>query len=216
MQFRNRVDAGEQLAREIEKKDPSHAVVLCIPRGGAVVGDMVAGRLNCPLDIIVPRKIGSPVNPEVALGAVAQDGTTYLNGELVSLLGIAQEDIEEIIDREVREIERRMTGYRGSPDYSDYSEKTLILVDDGAATGYTMLAAARFARDTLKPARLYIAIPVAPPDTLELFREESDEVICLHSTDDFYAVGQFYIDFEQTTDNEVISILKKHAKGLNR
>ncbi|MCL5057535.1 MAG: phosphoribosyltransferase [Actinobacteria bacterium] len=213
MQFRDRADAGEQLAREIEKREPSNAVVLCIPRGGVVVGERVARSLGAPLDIIVPRKIGSPVNPEVALGAVAQDGSTFLNEEMISLLGIDMDDIEEIIDREVSEIERRMTGYRGSARYPNYRKNTLILVDDGAATGYTMLAAARFVRGSLNSARLMIALPVAPPDTLVLFAQESDEVVCLYSPEEFYAVGQFYHDFDQTSDEEVLAILKRHGPG---
>ncbi|KJS67567.1 MAG: phosphoribosyltransferase [Peptococcaceae bacterium BICA1-7] len=211
--FRNRDDAGDRLAREIEIKNPSSAVVLCIPRGGVVVGERVSRSLGVPLDIIVPRKIGSPVNQEVALGAVAQDGSTYLNGEMIALLGIENDDIEEIIDREVREIERRMTGYRGSAQYPDFSANTLILVDDGAATGYTMLAAARFVRGSLNPASLMIALPVAPPDTLDLFARECDQVVCLYYPEEFYSVGQFYDDFDQTSDEEVLAILKGHRAG---
>ena len=211
MLFRDRVDAGEQLAREIENKNPSNAVVLCIPRGGVVLGERVARRLGVPLDIIVPRKIGSPINPEVAVGAVAQDGSTYLKEELLSLMGVKRDDIQGIIDREVSEIERRMTGYRGSARYPDFSGNTLILVDDGAATGYTMLAAARFVKGSLNPDRLMIALPVAPQDTLDLFDRESDEVVCLNSPEEFYAVGQFYAEFDQTTDGEVLTILNKFS-----
>lgn len=216
MQFSDRIEAGEYLAQEIEKKQISQATLLCIPRGGVVVGERIASRLGIPLDIVVPRKIGSPLNREVALGAVAQDGSTFLNEELITMLGIAGDDIEDIIDREIMEIKRRMTQYRGSYQYPDYTGHTIILVDDGAATGYTMLAAAGFVRETLKPDRLIIALPVAPPDLLELFKIESDEVIFLHAPEDFQAVGQFYRNFEQTTDGEVLAILQNYGPGSNK
>lgn len=210
MLFRDREDAGLKLADEIIKKKPSNPVILCIPRGGVVVGVKVAEKIHAPLDLIIPRKIGSPENPEVAVGAVAQDGSTFLNEELVSLIGIERSTLKEIIESEVKEIERRMTKYRGSAIYPEFKKNTLIIVDDGAATGYTMLAAARFARETLAPARLVLAVPVAPPDTLELFKKEADEVVCLNSPEPFYAVGQFYIDFDQTEDREVLSILERY------
>lgn len=213
MKFKDRADAGRQLAAGLKKQNPVDAVVLCIPRGGVVVGAEVAAGLRVPLDLVVPRKIGAPSNPEVAVGAVAQDGSTFLDERMISILGISRETLEEIIDGEVREIERRMTGYRGSPDYPDFKNKTLILADDGAATGYTMLAAAEFARKSLKPRRLIIAVPVAPPDTLELFSQVADEVVCLLSTPDFYAVGQFYRDFGQTEDPEVLAILERSKKS---
>ncbi|MFZ5634214.1 MAG: phosphoribosyltransferase [Bacillota bacterium] len=216
MRFTDRSDAGARLAAKLKKLSLPDAVVLCIPRGGVVVGDVVAEELNASLDLIVPRKIGAPLNPEMAVGAVAQDGSTYLNERLVSLLGINKKDLDELIESEVREIDRRMTSYRGSTDYPDFKNNSLILVDDGAATGYTMLAAARFARNTLHPARLVIAVPVAPPDTLELFGEVADEVVCLHAPENFYAVGQFFLDFNQTGDREVLSILARHKGKKNR
>lgn len=208
--FRDRVDAGKKLAAELKKIDPADAVILCIPRGGVVIGGEIAGELDAPLDIVVPRKVGAPSNPEMAVGAVAQDGSAYLNERLVSMLGITREDLQGLIEKEVKEIERRMTGYRGSTEYPDFKKNTLILVDDGAATGYTMLAAAEFARKELKPSRLVIAVPVAPPDTLELFGQVADELVCLSAPEEFYAVGQFFRDFSQTTDREVLSILERH------
>ncbi len=213
--FRDRVDAGRKLAAELKKINPAGAVVLCIPRGGAVVGAEVAGEIGASLDLIVPRKIGAPFNPEAAIGAVAQDGTTYLNERQIARIGIKKEVLEGLIEKEVREIKRRMTGYRGNTDYPDFRENTLILVDDGAATGYTMLAAAEYVKKALKPRRLIIAVPVSPPDTLDLFGRVADQVVCLHAPDDFYAVGQFYLNFGQTTDKEVISILEKFGKKGN-
>ncbi|MFZ5649104.1 MAG: phosphoribosyltransferase [Bacillota bacterium] len=210
MKFKDRADAGSKLAEVLKKLNPSDAVILSIPRGGVVVGAEVSDALGVPLDIIVPRKIGAPINPEMAVGAVAQDGSTFIDDRMISLLGISEDVLEDIIDSEVREISRRMTDYRGSDRYPDFKNNTLVIVDDGAATGYTMLAAARFTRRTLRPAGIIIAVPVAPPDTLELFRQEADEVVCLSSPDEFYAVGQFYSDFSQTTDREVLSILEKY------
>ena len=207
--FKDRMDAGHRLADEVKKLNPQNPVVLCIPRGGVVVGNRVAQKLAAPLDVIIPRKIGLPLNSEVAIGAVAQDGTTYFDERYISFLGIEKDQLDELIEKEIREIERRMSGYRGSTDYPDYRGKTIILIDDGAATGYTMLAAAKFARKTLSPGRLLIAVPVAPQDTLEHFGEVSDEVVCLHAPNDFYAVGQFYCNFSQTTDKEVLSILSR-------
>lgn len=210
--FENRADAGRRLLAGLKKIKLTDAVIMCIPRGGVVVGAELARDLDAPMDLVAPRKIGAPANPEMAVGAVAQDGSTYLNERLVDMLGIARGDLDGLIEKEVKEIERRMTGYRGSTEYPDYKKNTIILVDDGAATGYTMLAAAEFARKELKPARLVIAVPVAPPDTLELFAQVADEVVCLLSAADFYAVGQFYRDFSQTTDREVLSILDKYMK----
>jgi len=209
MIFKDREDAGSHLAEEIKKLSIEDAVVLCIPRGGVVVGAKVADELGTPLDLVVPRKIGSPLNPEVAVGAVAQDGSTFINRKLISFLGISDAVLEEMIEKEVREISRRITGYRGIAQYPDFSKKTIVLVDDGAATGYTMLAAARFARKTLRPKLLIIAVPVAPPETLKLFEKEAHKVICLESPEEFYAVGQFYTDFSQASDSEVLLILKK-------
>ncbi|MFZ5649517.1 MAG: phosphoribosyltransferase [Bacillota bacterium] len=208
--FKNRKEAGLRLAAEIKRLKPENAVVLCIPRGGAVVGAEVAEALGAPLDLIVPRKIGAPVNPEMAVGAVAQDGSTFMDDRMVSLMGIGRGALQDIIDREVGEISRRMADYRGSDRYPDFKNNTLVIVDDGAATGYTMLAAARFAKRSLNPAGIIIAVPVAPPDTLDLFRQEAGEVVCLAAPGEFYAVGQFYSDFSQTSDSEVLTILKKH------
>lgn len=211
--FSDRSEAGHRLAGEFKKLNLPNPVVLCIPRGGVVVGAAVAEELGYPLDLVVPRKIGAPLNPEVAVGAVAQDGSTFINEGYVSLYGMDDGILERLIKREIREIDRRMTSYRGSTEYPDYSNNSLILVDDGAATGYTMMAAARFARKALSPARLVIAVPVAPPDTLEQFAREADQVVCLSAPEQFLAVGQFYRDFRQTEDSEVLSIMKRFGHG---
>lgn len=210
--FKDRADAGRKLAASLKRLNPADPVVICVPRGGVVVGAGVAEELGAPIDLVAPRKIGAPDNPEVAIGAVAQDGSTYLDGKMVDFLGLDSKTLDRLIEKEVREIERRITGYRGSAEYPDYSGNTLILVDDGVATGYTMLAAAKFARKTLNPGRLIIAIPVSPPETLELFGKVADDVVCLESPANFKAVGQFYLDFSQTTDREVLFLLSVAKK----
>lgn len=212
MIYRDRTDAGLKLAEEIKKMMPVDAVVLCIPRGGVVVGAQIAKALNTSLDIIVPKKIGAPNNQEIAIGAVAQDGSTYLNEKLIPALGIKEGHMKSLVKKGVKEIERRMKKYRGSTDYPDFSKSTLIIVDDGAATGYTMLAAAEFAGKSLKSAKTIIAVPVAPPEVLELFRKFADVVVCPYSPEQFYAVGQFYFDFCQTTDREVVSLLESYRR----
>lgn len=210
MIYKDRVDAGVKLAEEIKKLMLADVVVLCIPRGGVVVGAQIAKGLNAPLDIVVPKKIGNPANQEIAIGAVAQDGSTYLNEQLIPALGIKDEHLLSLVKEGVEEIERRMNKYRGSTDYPDFGKSTLVIVDDGAATGYTMLAAAEFIRKSLKSTKTVIAVPVAPPEVLDLFENFADVVVCPYSPQQFHAVGQFYFDFCQTTDREVMSLLKAY------
>ncbi|HAP93360.1 MAG TPA: phosphoribosyltransferase [Desulfotomaculum sp.] len=207
--FRNRVEAGRKLAEAMQDRSYKDGVVLAIPRGGVVVGAQVARSLKTPLDLVIPRKIGAPHNPEAAVGAVAQDGTTIFNHQVLSILGIGKEDLQGVVEEQVEEIHRRMKMYRGREDYPSYDNKQVILVDDGIATGYTVLAALRSVKNMFKLKELILAIPVAPPDTLNMLRTEVDRVVCLLTPPDFYAVGQFYVDFPQTTDEEVISLLRE-------
>jgi predicted phosphoribosyltransferase len=205
MQFRDRKEAGQRLAASLMGLErPVH--VLAIPRGGVVVGAEVARVLGASLDVIVPRKLRAPDNPELAIGAVAHDGTVYLDPGLEGFLGS-----EDYLRTEVRiqqeEIARRMVVYRGSQAYSDLAGFTVCVVDDGLATGSTMIAALRAVR-RMGCRRLVAAIPVAPPEAVRKLRDEADEVICLHVPYAFYAVGQFYDDFAQTTDDEVVAILR--------
>ena len=170
----------------------------------------VAAALNAPLDVIVPRKIGAPFNPELAVGAVAPDGTIFYDEALISYAGIDRQDLEQQAARELQEIGRRLSVYQGArsggPQAPEYRGRTVILVDDGIATGYTVQAALLSLRQQ-KPGRLVLAAPVAPPDSLARLRPDADEIICLLVPEDFYAVGQFYQDFHQTTDQEVIAAL---------
>jgi len=205
--FKNRAAAGRRLAERLAGEDLPNGLVLGIPRGGVVVAAAIARALGLPLDIIVPRKIGAPRNPEVAVGAVTQDGTAIYNDSLLRRMHLEPGDLEPQVEREIREIERRMTLYRGSRVPPDLAGRTVVLVDDGIATGYTVLAALRSLRGA-GAHKIVLAVPVAPLETLEQLSPEVDRIICLESPEDFYAVGQFYLDFRQTTDQEVIDLLR--------
>lgn len=207
--FLNRKDAGRKLAAALRKTKIDNPFVIAIPRGGVVVGAEIARQLDVKLDIVVPRKIGSPYNPEVAIGAVAQDGRTYLDDWYIKHGHLQEEELNNLVGKEVKEIERRMARYRGSTKYPDLTGKTIVLVDDGAATGYTMMAAAEFVNNSLNPGKVIIALPVAPDDTLRLFQTVADEIVCLCCPGNFQSVGQFYSDFSQTSDEEVMSVLNR-------
>jgi len=206
--FRDRVEAGTKLAKELQAYKRENPVVLAIPRGGVVVGYEVARELGAPLDIVIPRKIPSPHNPELGVGAVAQDGTVIINQQIKEYLNVSDEYIQEEAERQIREIERRMRTYRGDREPFPVKDRVVILVDDGIATGVTMRAAIRSLRKQT-PRKIVVAVPVAPPRTIKKIEEEADEVVCLLAYEPFEAVGQFYMDFRQTTDSEVINLLQK-------
>lgn len=214
--FLNRRDAGQQLAAEIQHKlilntatsAQNNIVVLGIPRGGVPVAEQVAHALHAPLDVFITRKIGAPSNRELALGAVASDGTVFLDPQLISALHISHRTIERERDAQLHEIQRRIALYRGGKPPLSVRDKTVILVDDGIATGATTIAALR-ALGHQHPARLILAVPVAPPQVIPQLRAECDELVVLHTPDPFMAVGYFYADFEQVTDEQVVEILKQ-------
>jgi putative phosphoribosyl transferase len=202
------------IKKEEERKD---SIVLGIPRGGVIVGDIIARRLSCEFDIIIPRKLRAPHSEELAIGAVMEDGTTYLNDTLVRELKVSQEYIEKEKAYQIQEIKRRSSLYRNSQDrYKLRNNKYVILADDGAATGATVVAAARWIKKknitTNNPKRLIIAIPVAPKETLNLLKNEADhvEVITSPSTYNFKSVGQYYQNFEPVTDEQVIDVMKRN------
>jgi predicted phosphoribosyltransferase len=207
MIFANRVEAGQRLASELEEYAESDAIVLAIPRGGVVVGFEVAQKLNLNLDIVVPRKIGAPHNPELAIGAVTEDGTIMLNHNLVQYLGISNDYIERVSDQQRSEIKRRLKRYRGDRPYPRLAQRIAIVVDDGIATGATIKAALTSIRKQ-NPSLLVVAIPVAPPSIIEDLRKAADRVICLSIPEFFSAVGQFYRNFQQTGDEEVKQLLR--------
>ncbi|MEW6572298.1 MAG: phosphoribosyltransferase [Bacillota bacterium] len=206
--FTDRVDAGRRLAERLAGRELPQGLVLAIPRGGVVVGAEIARALSLTLDIIIPRKIGAPYNPELAIGAVTQDGTAIFNEELLRHFSIKDETKAQLVAHAVAEINRRMRLYRGDKPLLSWRNRTIILVDDGIATGFTVTAALRSLRKA-DPKKIILAVPVAPPDTLENLRPEVDELICLLVPELFMAVGQFYYHFDQTSDQEVISLLKE-------
>jgi len=216
MLFRDRVDAGRRLASRVaEVVEGGGCVVLAIPRGGVVVGFEVARVLNCSLDVVVPRKIGAPYQPELAVGAVAEDGSLLIEEDIANLVGASRGYIAEAAEREVEEIKRRVAKYRGGNPPVDVKGKTVVIVDDGIATGATVRAAMKYVRK-LGADRVLVAVPVAPPETVEKIKREADEVICLYTPSDFYAIGQFYDNFEQTTDDEVVKLLNLARREYNQ
>jgi predicted phosphoribosyltransferase len=203
--LRDRQEAGEKLAERCTGYRGSRPLVLAIPRGGVVVGAVVAAALDGELDVVVARKIGAPHHPEFAIGAVTESGTVLLDE--VPGMTIDPDYVRRQADAQRREIARRTRYYRqGRPRLSAAGRVTLV-VDDGIATGLTMRAALKSIAHE-KPARLVLAVPVAPPEALPELAPYVDELVCLHSPDPFYAVGQWYGNFEQTSDAEVMAILK--------
>jgi putative phosphoribosyl transferase len=213
--FANRIDAGKRLTSELENLIGKNAIVLAIPRGGVVVGNEISKALNLPLDVIIPRKIGAPDNPELAIGAMTEDGTIILDKQLVSHLGVSQDYIRAESERQKNEIERRLRLYRGAEPYPNLRGKDVIIVDDGIATGSTMKAALASVKNR-GAKKVIVAVPVGPPSTIDELKNQADEVICPYTPEYFQALGQFYVDFEQTTDEEVIQLLKQSKHRISR
>ncbi len=210
--FENRVEAGKKLASALQKAEKK-AIVLAIPRGGVVVGYEIAHALNIPLDVIITRKIGAPGNPELAIGAVAEDGTYLLDKSTVEMLRVPQDYIEGEVENQKMEIKRRLKRYRGNAPTPQLSNREIIVVDDGVATGSTLKAALRYLRK-IGAKNLIVAIPVGPPDTVKELRQMADQVICLLTPEPFYAIGEFYRDFAQTEDEEVINLLQRNRDEM--
>jgi putative phosphoribosyl transferase len=211
MLFRDRTEAGRRLAAELARyRDRPDVLVLALPRGGVPVGHEVARALHALLDVFIVRKLGVPGHEELAMGAIASGGVRVLNQDLVRELGIPDEIIGRVADSEQRELERRERLYRGERPPADVSGKTVILVDDGLATGSTMRAAVAALR-RLGPARIVVAVPTAATQTCDEFRNEVDEIVCAVTPQPFYAVGLWYEDFPQTSDEEVRELLERAA-----
>lgn len=213
MMFHDRREAGRQLAAALMVYKDRRPFVLAIPRGGIVVGYEVAVALDAPLDVVVPRKLRAPYNPELAIGAVAHDGSIYLDSPLMGHLDVSEDYLKDETGLQLAEIHRRMQLYRGDRPPPVLQETAAIVVDDGIATGSTMIAALRATR-AVRPAAIVAAIPVAPAEGVSSLRREADDVICLFTPAVFYAVGQFYVDFSQTTDDEVIGLLRRREAEL--
>ncbi|MES2467935.1 MAG: phosphoribosyltransferase [Verrucomicrobiota bacterium] len=209
--FRDRVHAGQLLAGELmQYADREDVIVLGLPRGGVPVACEVAKKLHAPVDVLVVRKLGMPGWEELAMGAIASGGVRVLNQDVVRSAGITQAAIEAAVTRESRELQRRELAYRGHTGVPEIEDKTVILVDDGIATGSTVKAAVQALRQQ-EPARIIIAVPTAAPDACAMLEPMVDELVVLLQPDEFRAVGQWYEDFSQTTDAEVTQWLAKAA-----
>ena len=204
--FRNRTDAGSRLATLLEERDVDADIVLAVPRGGLPIGRAVADALDVPLDVVAARKIGAPSNPELAIGAVASDGTVWLNDSIIDSLGVSDEYVERKREEEAEVAVDKLERYRRDRPPLDLDGKVVLVVDDGVATGATTIACLRQVRDA-GAKRTILAVPVAPPDTLLKLEGEADEVVCVETPQYFGAVGAFYDDFGQVSDAEAMSYL---------
>lgn len=211
--YRDRTDAGRQLAAELLQRGYGRGdeIVLALPRGGVPVGYEVARRLQAPLDVFIVRKLGVPGHEELAMGAIASGGERVINHDVVQMLRIPREVIDRVAAAEQIEVERRERDYRGDRPAPDVSGKTVLIVDDGLATGSTMRAAAMALRKR-DPARVVVAVPVAAADTCQAISELVDDVICAMTPEPFQAVGLWYEDFLQTSDEEVRRLLREEVR----
>jgi putative phosphoribosyl transferase len=214
--FRDRTDAAKQLAERLYwlkneiQESKSSVVIVAVPRGGVVIGNIIASQLGAKLDLVVSRKIGAPFNPELAIGAVMPDGSYFLN-DVAEMMNVSQDYIESQIEKEVKEIDRRLIEFRGNREYyNKLEDKIVVLVDDGIATGATILASAKWIKDKHNCKQLIIAVPLAPRDILEDLNRAADKVIVLYTPEPFGAVGRFYNDFNQVSDDEVKEMMKKY------
>ena len=213
--FADRLDAGQQLAAQLASyADRADVLVLGLPRGGVPIAYEIAKALHLPLDICLVRKLGVPKQPELAMGAIASGGIMVLNQEVLRSFHIPDSVVQEVAAVEQQELERREQVYRGDRPMPEVSDRTVILADDGIATGSTLRAAVAILREQ-EPERIVVAVPVAPPASCEQLKTVVDELICLVTPDRLYSIGQWYQDFSQTTDAEVCQLLEQ-AGSLNR
>jgi predicted phosphoribosyltransferase len=210
--FEDRREAGRALAARLRTyAGRPDVVVLALPRGGVPVAFPVAEALDAPLDLFLVRKLGTPGHRELAMGAIASGGVRVLNDEVVNWYGISPEAIDAVAREEERELMRREAAYREDRDGVPLEGRVVILIDDGLATGSTMMAAVKAVRQR-NPARVIVAVPVGAPDTCEALSTVADEVVCMRTPEPFSAVGQWYLDFDQTSDEEVRQLLRAHAR----
>jgi putative phosphoribosyl transferase len=206
--FASRTDAGQQLAQMLTRYRSQNPFVLALPRGGVVVGYEVARRLCAPLDVLIVRKLGVPIQPELAFGAIAEGGEKVIDPRTVSYVGLCQEEIERVIATEKEEITRRLLRYRQGRPLPDLTGLTVILVDDGLATGLTAQAAVRALR-ARNPAQIVLAVPVASREAAQILLKEVDNFVSLENPSSFWAVGYWYEDFSPVSDNEVMALLER-------
>jgi putative phosphoribosyl transferase len=213
-QFRDRRDAGRKLAQKlVHYAGRSDVIVLALPRGGVPVAYEVARALSTPLDILVVRKLGLPGQDELAIGAIAPGGIRVLNEDIIHSLNIPEEVINRVAQRELQELQRRERDYRGDRPAPEVRDRTVILIDDGLATGASMRAAIAGLR-ARHAARIVVAVPTAARETCEVFRFEVDEIVCSITPEPFYGVGRSYDDFSQTTDDEVRALFEEANRQL--
>ncbi len=210
MLFLNRTEAGQRLAKALIRYKSLHPVVLALPRGGVPVAAEVAAALDAPLDLVLVRKIGVPMQPELAMGAIT-DGKQPMvvrNSEIIESCGVSEQEFDAVANEELAEIERRRRRYIGDRARAEVIGQVVIIIDDGIATGATTLAAIQAVRSR-RPKELVLAVPVAPLDTVKKLRSEVDAIVCLETPEDMGAIGYFYRDFHQIGDEEVIAALKR-------
>jgi len=209
MNFKNRQDAGQKLAQKLKEfKGQKNALLLALPRGGVVVAFEIAKELNLPLDLVVPRKIGAPFNEEYAIGAITESGEGIFDQEAIASLNVTKDYLDKEVATEKKEAQRRLKTYRQNQPPLNLKNKTVIIVDDGIATGLTMRAAIKSAKEK-KAKKIIVAVPVTARDSLKTIEKEADKVICLDAPLFFGAVGAFYENFDQTEDQEVIDLMQK-------
>jgi putative phosphoribosyl transferase len=210
MPFRDRSDAGRKLAAALARYKDQQPVILALPRGGVPVAAEVAAALNAPLDLILVRKIGVPIQPELAMGAIVDGQTPIIvrNEDIIRLASIDEAEFKAVCDSEIAEIDRRRARYLGSRERVDVAGRTAIVIDDGVATGATTRAALRATR-MRHPKRLVLAVPVAPTESLDELRHDADDVVCLEDHESFGAIGFYYSNFRQISDDEVIEMLER-------
>ncbi|GAA0377427.1 hypothetical protein GCM10010319_64980 [Streptomyces blastmyceticus] len=210
MRFRDRVDAGRRLAERLGHLRAEDTVVLGLPRGGVPVAFEVARALAAPLDVILVRKLGVPSHSELGFGAIGEDGVRVVHDDIVRMSRVDEDDLADVQRREEAELARQARRFRGGRERIPLAGRTAVVVDDGVATGATAAAACRVAR-AQDAARVVLAVPVAPPDAAEELRAEVDELVCLSVPSVFFAVGEWYQDFSQTTDEEVVDLLRRSS-----
>lgn len=213
MVFADRVDAGRKLAARLAHLRDEPVVVLGLPRGGVPVAFEVATALGAPLDVIMVRKLGVPFQPELGMGAIGEDGARIINDEIVRVAGVSARQLADVESRERDELERRGRRFRGDRPRVPLVGRTAVVVDDGIATGSTARAACQVAR-AHGAARVVLAVPVAPPGWTTRFQGDADELVCLDTPESFLAIGQFYADFSQTSDEEVLTCLRRASDRL--
>jgi len=214
MLFQNRTDAGRKLARALTKYRNRRPVVLALPRGGMPVAAEIAAALEAPLDLVLVRKVGVPIQPELAMGAVTDGEQPMIirNDDIIKLCGVSEQEFDVVCKEELAEIERRRKRYLGNRPRAAIEAQVVIIVDDGIATGATVLAAIQTVRSR-KPKELVLAVPVAPLDTVKQLQSQVDALVCLDTPEDLGAIGYFYRDFHQVSDDEVIATLNRFPAG---